>query len=187
MDDAISSAADNLRAQIQAKVDQVKSDPVMAELIKLQTALNALEAVLGRPATSLAQFFALESGGTPTMTTAIAPDEFVNLPMLDAAKRFLRKVGKPARPFGDVVRGVRAGGGLVNYEDKLKIQLVRSNDVKKVGEDLFGLADWYPARKGRPPADGARTTRAASLSEFTDEEGPKGDENENASPEGEAT
>jgi len=160
MDDTILAAADTIRAQIQEKVDQVKSDPAMAEIVNLQSALNGLEAILGRPQSTLAQFFGLDRsvGGTP-VGPAIAPDEFVNLPALDAAKKFLRKVGRPARPFAEIVRGVRAGGGVVNYEDKFKTQMIRSNDVKKVGEDLFGLAEWYPARKGRPPSDGGGKTR----------------------------
>ncbi len=185
MDDAISAAADNIREQIQEKVDQVKSNPLMAEIVKLQAALNGLETLLGRPTTPLAQFFGLDLSSTTAPSAAIAPDEYVNVPALDAAKRYLRKVGKPARPFADIVRGVRSGGGVVNYEDKLRIQMVRSNDVKKVGEDLFGLNEWYPARKGRPPAEGGKAPRGTSLTELSDEGGdndqPEGEE-ENASP-----
>jgi len=184
MDDAISAAADKLREQLAEKVDQLKTNPAMTEAIKLQTALNALEGVLNRPLTSLAQLFALDVGVAATVSAAvIAPDEFVNLPALDAAKKYLRKVGKPARQFNDILRGVRAGGGVVNHEDKLRIQLGRSNEVKKVGDDLYGLLDWYPARKGRPPAEGGKM-RAASLTEFGDEEPGQTDdqEEENASP-----
>lgn len=186
MDHAIAAAADALRATIAAKVEEVKANPTMAEILRHHMALNSLEDVMGRPKTSLASLFALESSaGGAAPAISFPPDEFVNLPALDAAKRFLRKVGKPARPFADIVKGIRAGGGVVNYEDKLRAQLVRSNDVKKVGDDLWGLMEWYPARKGRPPAEanGKSQVRSANLVEAVDE-APEDDvlEEENASP-----
>jgi hypothetical protein len=170
MTDTISAAADDLRQQICEKVDRIKGDPAMGEIVKMQAALNGLEDFLNRPRTTLGALFGLDGGAAIAPMAAMQPDEFVNLPALDAAKRFLRKVGKPARPFSDIVRGVRSGGGVVNYEDKLRTQLVRSNDVKKVADDLFGLAEWYPARKGRPPAEGgSKAVRPASLADLNDD------------------
>ncbi len=160
MTDSIFAAVTSLREQIQTKVDAIKSDPAMAEILKLQKALNALEVLLGRSATSLSQVFALEEGdggGSPS----VAPDEFVHVPALDAAKRYLKKAGKPARPFAEIVAAIKAGGAVVTAEDRLRIQLVRStSEVKKVGDDLFGLLDWYPARKGRPPGSKGRAVDA---------------------------
>jgi hypothetical protein len=187
MSDTLSAAADTLREQIQEKVERVKADPLLAEIFKMQATLNGLEDLLGRARTVLPALFGFDAASGPaTPSAVIAIDEFVNLPALDAAKRYLRKAGKPARSFADIVRGVRAGGGVVNYEDKLKIQLVRSGDVKKVGDDSFGLAEWYPARKGRPPGEAGKATTKTTINTEQgeieiDEEEVAGEE-ENGSP-----
>ena len=134
----------------------------MGEVVKLLPILNGLETLLNHPRTTLGSLFAMDaSADAAGATVALQPDEFVHLPALDAAKKYLRMAGKPARPFNEIVEAIKTHGGEVGREDRLRIQLVRStSDIKKVGEDHFGLTIWYPARKGRPVGSANRPAGA---------------------------
>jgi hypothetical protein len=157
MSQEIQNAADALRRQAAEKVEGIKGDPRLAEVIQVLTALNALEVLLQQPKTTLAALFAPETGGGagPVMMTAsVAVDEFVNLSPLEAAKQYLDKIGRPARNLDDIIKGIKAGGGDVPNKSALRNQLNRSAEVKAVSGDVFGLAAWYPKKRGRPVGSG---------------------------------
>lgn len=150
MTDPLTTAAQKLKEEITEHVEEVKSNPLIAEILKKKKALNALEELLGLPTTKLGQILSLDA--EESAQVHVGPDEYVHLPMLDSAKAYLRKAGKPARTIEEIIEAIRRGGGVVSNEDRLKVQLVRSTgEIKKVGDGLFGLLEWYPARKGRPP------------------------------------
>jgi hypothetical protein len=191
---SFADAANDLRRQITEKVTDIKSSPEMTAILQLVPLLNGLEALLGQPPTSLGALFALgesSAAGAIVQTAALRPDEFVHLPALEAAKRYLKKAGQPARPFKEIVEAIKTHGGEVGREDRLKIQLIRSTaDIKKVGDDLFGLLEWYPSRRGRPVGSGgARGTEVDAADESSSDasEHEKAIEEENAPPEGEAS
>lgn len=188
-------AANDMKRDIAAKVATIKSSPEMVSVMAMLPLLNGMEALLNQPRTTLGALFALESTeGAATPTLALQPDEFVNLPALEAAKKYLRMAGKPARPFREIVKAIKDHGGEVGREDRLKIQLVRStSDIKKVGEDRFGLTAWYPPRKGRPVGSQNRQVGDVLDDDVEDVElQPDAEadelepETENAPPEGEA-
>lgn len=171
MANPLEAAADKLREEISAHLEELKANPLIVEIQKKQKALNSLEELLGVPLTKTSKIFALGASLQEGEPVPVEPDEFVHLSMLEAAKLYLRKAGKPARTIGEIIGAIRSGGGIVTAEDRLKIQLVRSTaEVKKVGEDRFGLLEWYPARKGRPPGSAGRSAEADEPDELAEEQ-----------------
>jgi hypothetical protein len=182
MNQEMQSAAAALRRELGEKVAAIKNDPQMAEVMEMVRVLNGLEGLIQQSKTTLAQVFALEDGtATAAITPTVAPDEFVHIAALEAAKRYLRKVGKPAREFREIVTAIKAGGGEVRDEAALRNSLIRSTaDIKKVSDSLFGLLEWYPARRGRPP--GSKSTNGQNDAQDDGEQQQTQDAEENASP-----
>jgi hypothetical protein len=169
--DSYSQAADDMRRDIQQKVETIKDSPEMREITRLLPILNGLEQLLDHPPTSLSQLFALPGSPEASGAASLLPDTFVHMTTLDAAKKYLKIVGKPARPFREIVEAIKAHGGEVGREDRLRIQLVRSTaEVKKVGDDRYGLLEWYPSRRGRPVGSPNQRSTAESEAEPTDDE-----------------
>lgn len=146
MSNPILAAADDLRQKLAEKVEDIKALPEMLEVLKLHQALNALEDVLEAQPTTLSELFGLDTGSS----TPIRPDEFYGLSALDAAKKYLKKRGR-ARPLKEVVEAIKAGGGASTSEEDLRLSLSRSTyEVAKVGEDVYGLVEFYPnLRRGK--------------------------------------
>ena len=139
MANPIQTAADDLKRQLAEKVEAIKALPEMAEVLTLQQALNALEDVLKAQRTTLAEAFGLNK----EVATAIRPDEFYGLSPLDAAKKYLKKRGE-ARPLSEIIEAIKSGGCSVGKADDLRTSLSRSTyEVAKVGEDLYGLVEFY--------------------------------------------
>ncbi len=154
MDDSIRLAAEKLRQELDQKVEKLKADPIMAEVLRLHTALNTLEDLLQEPHTSLAVIFGMDKSSE----VQIRADEFYGLQPLEAAKKYLRKAGE-ARPFQEIVEAIVKGACRVSDEDTLRRSLIRSTaDVAKVSEDLFGLVEFYEhVKRGK-----RRTTSATA-------------------------
>jgi len=158
MSEQVRTAADNIRSEISAKASVLMAHPQIAELVQLIQSLNILEGILQVPKTTLASLLAVDGESTdsvPKSVTAVTRDEFVHVPALEAAKRYLRKAGKPARTLEEIIKAIKSGGGDVPNISTLRTQLIRSTaDIKKVADDVFGLLEWYPKRRGRPPGSG---------------------------------
>src|SRR5207249_7775200 len=138
---ALKTAADELQTKIRGLVDELKSDPRMAEIVSSHKTLNALEEHLKLPKTSLASYFGLNDGVDQSDTVQVAPHDFFALPALDAAKKYLKKKGVAAH-FDEILGAIKAGGAIVESEDDLRLSLVRSTyEIKKVG-DMYGLTEW---------------------------------------------
>lgn len=151
-----SGLIDGIKLQASNLVEQIRTDPKIASLRKLQVALNSLEDLAGYPRTSMGMLLQFENDTDETSgsNSAGAPDEFYGLEPLEAAKRFLHKVGpvRKSADFNEIVRAIRAGGGDPGNEDKLRVSLARSTvEVAKVGDDRFGLLEFYPhVKRGTP-------------------------------------
>jgi len=145
MDNPLKAAAEQVRQQLQDKVEAIKSDPQMAEVLKLQKGLNSLEDLLGEPHTSLSELFGLDSA-----EVGIKPGEFYGLEPLDAAKRYLKKRGGAPRSLADILEALKSGGCPASRDD-LRLSLSRSTyDIVKAGEDLYGLIEYFPhVKRGR--------------------------------------
>lgn len=83
----------------------------------------------------------------------IKPDEFFRLSTPEAIKKFLKLVGKPARPIQEIIDGLNAGGMDTNYTNVYTALLrLQKRGVAKVN-DNWGLDEWYPpatAREAKP-------------------------------------
>jgi len=149
-----------LRNELDLRVAAIKNLPAMAEILKLQQALNALESAAGEPATTVAHLFGLDT----EQDSRVRPDEFFGLSPLEGAKRYLKKRGE-ARPFEEILASIQAGGCRVDSAEDLRLSLSRSTyEVAKVGEDLYGLVEFYPHLKRE------RKKKRAGMNEETDAE-----------------
>ena len=156
MSEPLIAAAEEVRRQIQVLAGEILQDGRMAEMRRLLTGLNTLEDLSGQPKTALSSVFNFGEAAATQQETRIEPDEFYGLDALEAAKRYLKKRGK-AVPFTEILAAVRSGGCDVGNEAKLRMSLARSTwDIAKVGEDRFGLLEFYPhVKRGGKKKNGA--------------------------------
>src|SRR5439155_10537551 len=98
---------------------------------------------------------ARSSGGSLVLAGAgfsnhIPQDAFFRMTVPDAIKKFLKMVGKPARPVTEIVDGLNHGGLEVAYPT-VYTSLTRLKDkgVVKAGEN-WGLEEWYPPAPNKP-------------------------------------
>jgi hypothetical protein len=156
MSNGLTEAADKVRHEVKEKVEAIRSDSRMSEVLKLHRLLNGLEEVAGEPLTQLAALFGLEGVTNEAPALSIRADEYYGLTPLEAAKRYLKRKGQ-ARPFQEIVVAVRSGGCKVDNEDELRRSMTRSTyEVAKVGEDLFGLVEFYShVKRGKKRAGAA--------------------------------
>jgi len=150
MSDTLLAAADEIRTKIGEKVAVLKADPTLAEILRLQQGLNALEELTGGAKTTLAQLFGFDTSGvveTPVAQSSIRPDEFYGLDPLDAAKRYLKKRGQ-ARPFKEIEEAIERGGCKVGDDKELRTRMARSTyEVAVLPDDYYGLVEFYPHLK----------------------------------------
>lgn len=154
MSNNLSTAMDLIRQDLNVISEQIKSDPKIAEAVKLLSGLNALEDVNGQPRTTLADILNLGAVGSTIggrVPLATRPDEYYGLEPLEAAKRVLRKLGRSAN-MAEIMSGIKSGGGETGSEDTLRLSLARSTmEIAKIGDDLFGLLEFFPhIKRGRP-------------------------------------
>lgn len=171
------SIIDGLRAQVMQRVETLKSHAAMAELLKLHAALNQVEDVEGIQRTNIGQLFgldAMDSGGvtangsTPK-PTLVVPGQFLGRPALEAAKEFLKLRGKPAT-LDEIIAGLITGTCEPGKREKLRVSLSRSTFAfVKLGEDVYGLLDWYPEVKKQRLENMSKKPKIAAADEKTAE------------------
>lgn len=163
MSTAFRAAADEMRQLIESKIEEIKSDPRMAEVLKLHQSLNGIEDLLGETMTSLEQLFGLSTTSSSSSKPRIRHDEFAGYTTLEAAKMYLKKMSD-ARPFKEIVSAILQGGGKVDSENQLQTSLGRSTlDVVKIN-DAYGWIDNYPhikAQRTGKPKKGLKIDTAA--------------------------
>ena len=141
MSDGFTDTITKLKSEIESHVAAIKSDPAWTQIEKLYRALGTIEELAETPRTSLVELFGIEDGAGKNVR--IKQGEFYGLEPLDAAKRFLKRKGEAAS-LEDILSALETGGVSAN-KDILRISLSRSTwDVAKVGEDLYGLLEFYP-------------------------------------------
>jgi len=167
MNDTVIKTISELMTQLDEKIDEIKQDARMMEILKLYKTIATLEELAELPVTSLAEVFGFANGNA-----AIRPDEFYGLSALEAAKRFIKKRGR-ACTLDEIQKGIQAGGCSDFRETDLRESLSRSTmSVAKVGNDLYGLLEFYPhirrERKKRSPGD--KTPAVEAKTEITTDE-----------------
>lgn len=142
MNDTILKAVSELRQQLDEKVEEIKRDGRMSEVLKLYKSIVTLEELAEVPVTSLADVF-----GFTESNVAIRCDEFFGLKPVEAAKRFIKKRGR-ACTVEEIANGIRSGGCQDFRDDELGLSLSRSTmEIAKVGDNLYGLVEFYPTIK----------------------------------------
>jgi hypothetical protein len=145
MSSPFETAATEARRLAEEFAAELKQHPAMSGLIRNHAGLNAIEDLMQVQRTSLGELLGLgdlaATGGS--QLSRVKFDEFVAVPALEAAKKYLRK-GNDARPFQEIVDAIKAGGGKVEDEENLRVGLSRSTlDIVKLG-DRYGLLEHYP-------------------------------------------
>jgi hypothetical protein len=168
--------SDSLKAQIVERVDILKSNPVMDEVLKLHLALNHVEDVEGAPRTSLAQLFGLEGssqGAETTPTTLVQAGQYFDKTPLDAAKDFLTRRGKSAT-LDEIIAALKTGSCDPGAREKFGLSLSRSTfNFVKLGDDLYDLLSRYPnVMAQRQGGNAKRKVGAARVEEIMREDAP---------------
>jgi hypothetical protein len=100
----------------------------------------------------------LSLGSQRATDTEIGPDAFTGMTIAEAAEKYLRIVGRPARTTENIVEGLMRGGLRKVSPASVASILVREHNsdgpVVRVQKGVFGLAAWYPRRP--PKTKGAK-------------------------------
>jgi hypothetical protein len=158
------SVIDVLKEQAMQRVETLKNHVAMGELLKLHSAMNNLEDVEGLPRTNLSQLFGLDASEIYA-TVLVMPGEFYGKTPLVAAKEFLLRKKKPST-LDEIFEALRTGSCDPGPRDKLGVSLARSTfQFVKIGEDRYGLLDWYPDVRDKRKASlsGPKRKTAASV------------------------
>lgn len=141
MADSFSETITKLKSEIEEHVAAIKGQPAWTQIEKLYRALGTIEELADQPHTSLVELFGISDGAGRDVR--VRQGEFYGLEPLDAAKRFLKKKGEAAT-LDAIIAGLDTGGVKAD-KDQLRLSLSRSTwDVAKVGDDLYGLLEFYP-------------------------------------------
>jgi hypothetical protein len=154
-------------------------DEKMDELKKLISGLNTLEDLCGQPKTALASLFGFWDQGSPGAGVKIDPAEFWSKDPLEAAKEYLRRLGRAgikSATFPEIIAAIRSGGGDPGNEDRLRLSLSRSTyEVAKIGEDRYGLIEFFEyvkrERGGRKKRNGDAAEGSATATSAEEPEG----------------
>ena len=166
MSDAIRQAINEVRRDAEVQVEQVKSHPAMAELIRLHKGLNTLEDLCGDPQTPLTTLLGLSDSQAATGASLVSVGEFYGLEPLEAAKRYLRKRNQKPATFDEIVVAIESGSCEVPNRATLKLSLARSTfEIAKLSEDSFGLLEWYPHVKRSSARKQPRTAATVAADE----------------------
>ncbi|MBF0635445.1 MAG: hypothetical protein HQK85_12395, partial [Nitrospinae bacterium] len=151
MRDAVMASIEAAKLALEGKIDEIKNNPLMLEVLKIHHGLNSMEDLIGERRTTLSEIFKMDSEqGEPSPKPLLTrPDEFFSLDPVEAAKKFLRKKGH-ALHFNEIVRGIKAGGCSIPSEEKFRTTLGRSTFVfAKIDENHYGLLDFYKDEKDK--------------------------------------
>jgi hypothetical protein len=146
----------------------------LQEVRSLDVLIRGLEQELGdaAPASEAADSFSTPEGlPSPNVnggSASVRPDEFFSMTQTDAAKAYLRKLGR-AISMDQLLDGMKRGGAHVGGADPkatLYVSLMRNpkREFVRVSEGFVGLREFYPglpksARNGVNKASGARTRK----------------------------
>jgi hypothetical protein len=150
MNESLVAAAEEVKKRAVVLAQEIIQGDKMVELRKLVAGLNTLEDLCGQPKTALSLFFAFSE---EEHSVTISPEEFYDLDPLEAAKRYMKKLGAlglKSATVGQIVNAIREGGGDPGNEDKLRLSLARSTyEVAKIGDDRFGLVEVLGIKRER--------------------------------------
>jgi hypothetical protein len=162
MTDVLENAEINLKAKIAEHVSALHGQESWQEILRVHAALNALEGIRKVPKTDLVTLLGIVRDDQPR----IAKHEFAGLPPLEAAKRFLRKIGpqQTAASLDEIVAALKSGS-LDADRDDLRISLSRSTtEIYKAGEDIYGLVENFPhIKRGSPGRRKGATTSVTAI------------------------
>lgn len=191
MSDELSGAVEALKNKAINHAEALKALPEMAELVKIHSALNTLEDICGIEKTGLSDLFGFGIARTTEKRSSLVKvGEFFGKSPLEAAKLYLKKRGTPAT-LDEIIENLSRGSCEVKNKGDLSISLARSTfEIAKLGENIFGLLDWFPdvkrsrspGRRERPSSSGTAQIDSGGDSDTpTTESGTSGGAGEDSS------
>jgi hypothetical protein len=161
MGDALENAVAELMGKIAERVGALQQDENWRELQRLYSGLGVLEELCGLPKTDLGSILGIVGDAGPK----IEKYQFVGIPPLDAAKRYLGMIApkQKAASLDEIISALATGGLTSVNRNDLRISLSRSTtEIYKAGEDIYGLLASFPQIKRGTPgrkksANGAAT------------------------------
>jgi len=175
MTKSLESAVEELRAQIARHVEELQQNEHWREIRKLHAGLGVLEGLCGQPQTELSALLGLSNENAGPK---ISEWEFAGMQPLDAAKNYLRMIApkKKAAKLDEILKGLEEGGLKGANREDLRISLARSTyEVYKIGDDLYGLLEFFPHVKRergaskKKAANGEATETSAATEDGTEQ------------------
>jgi hypothetical protein len=153
--ESLKAALDVLKSRLQTKIEEAQRLEMMIRELESEASGQPAE-----PGDSAASAYlgtllpAAPSSQQGTRDVEIRPDEFFGMSHGDAAKAYLKRMGR-AVLTEDLLEALKKGGcriGGANPKKGLYIALVRNvREFVPVGNGYIGLREFYPAKKlGRP-------------------------------------
>jgi hypothetical protein len=129
--------------------DELDFDSMIATMeVKVSALQEAISAL--RKAKDALAASGLSVTGASADRIEIAPDEFTGLTIAEAAHKYLKKVGRPARTTEAIVDALTRGGLQRISPASVSTILFRGHNadapVVRIQKGLWGLAEWYPKR-----------------------------------------
>ncbi len=164
--ESLKAALDVLKSRLQTKIEEAQRLEMMIR--ELESEASGQPAEPGDSAVSayLGTLPSAPPSQQGTRDLEIRPDEFFGMSHGDAAKAYLRRMGR-AVLMEDLLEALKKGGcriGGANPKKGLYIALVRNvREFVPVGNGYIGLREFYPAKKlGRPKESSSSAPKSRS-------------------------
>jgi hypothetical protein len=147
-------------------------DRLMLELRQLEAQSKGKKMALNEMAKSMSNEIPFPNVEDESLTQAGRPkiriDLFLGRPLSTAVAEYLNMSGKEigARPWSEIVQALRDGGYELGKtktaEDEARTTILKNTTTfKLVGDNAFGLVDWYPKIKKDKAKDQAKEQDSA--------------------------
>lgn len=125
-------------------LDELFLDKLLAERMELDKVIDAVKKRLGKIDSSPKNGSNIHQDQIHILE--IHHDTFYGMSIVDASKKYLSIVGKPARATREIMEGLKKGGLDRPYSTVSSVlaRAVRNDEgLKNVGRGHWGLSEWY--------------------------------------------
>ncbi len=152
---------------------EIDYEAVLADLearrADLEAAIIGIRRILGQtdePGVSM------KASNEPGKPIELEIDAFIGMSVSDAAKKFLRMMGRKPQGTQTICDALVRGGfksKAKNFYSNVHTALSRDPDFVRVGRGKWGLAEWYPSkRQPKPIRDDNGRTKIVGTEEVED-------------------
>lgn len=135
---------------------QVVLEDLVSRRDQLNNAIAAIEGIVSSGGVTSISL----SGGSSLSATVIKSDDFFQMTILDATKKYLGIVKRP-QTAQEISEALKQGGYLFQTGNPtntvtsvLSRDTAKGGDIVRTGKSLFGLAEWYPTRPKKKTKNG---------------------------------